>query len=81
MVEFGNVGREVKHSDLREAVLPYGQVLGNIKFVGVGKGPVCAVGLGARDMYWALMHAMCVDYSACTSTLVWAHAAHACIRL
>jgi len=40
-VEFGNVGREVRHSDLREALLPYGQVLGHIKFVGVGKGAVC----------------------------------------
>jgi hypothetical protein len=38
MVEFGNVGREVKDSDLREALLPYGQVVGNVKFVGLGNG-------------------------------------------
>jgi hypothetical protein len=38
MVEFGNVGMEVKDSDLREALLPFGQVVGNVKFVGLGKG-------------------------------------------
>ena len=78
MVEFGNVGMEVKDSELREALLPFGQVVGNVKFVGLGKGgqrmthaEVTMPSLAAGKAEVESLHGTCVgrDSTPFTATL------------